>query len=331
MPIIGSFGAGSGRGYGQRGGPGLKYICATGGSITECGDYKIHTFTGPGTFTVNSEATGTPCAPNTVDYLVIAGGGSGGVGKVDPENGGGGGGGAGGYRESSGAASGCYSASPKGSGVPGVTVSAQSYPISVGGGASSALPGSPWPGTQGTPSTALGITSTGGGGGKGGPGVNGGPAANTGSGQPGGSGGGGSSNANCHRFAGSGNSPPVSPPQGNPGGDGYPTPCGTGGGGGGAASAGVGSGNFFAGPGGDGATSSINGSPVTRGGGGGGAVYKPPFTLGSGGPGGGGNANNFNNNAQGGTGGTGSGGGAASGGNSGTGGSGRVIIRYKFQ
>ena len=28
------------------------YIAATGGTITTCGNYKIHTFTGPGTFTV---------------------------------------------------------------------------------------------------------------------------------------------------------------------------------------------------------------------------------------------------------------------------------------
>ena len=28
------------------------FITATGGTITTCGDFKIHTFTGPGTFTV---------------------------------------------------------------------------------------------------------------------------------------------------------------------------------------------------------------------------------------------------------------------------------------
>jgi hypothetical protein len=31
-----------------------NFIVATGGTITCCGDYKIHTFTGPGTFTVSS-------------------------------------------------------------------------------------------------------------------------------------------------------------------------------------------------------------------------------------------------------------------------------------
>jgi hypothetical protein len=52
MPIIGSFGAGSGKGFGfSSGGP--SFICATGGTITESGDYRIHTFTGPGTFTVS--------------------------------------------------------------------------------------------------------------------------------------------------------------------------------------------------------------------------------------------------------------------------------------
>ena len=28
------------------------YMSATGGTLTTCGDFKIHTFTGPGTFTV---------------------------------------------------------------------------------------------------------------------------------------------------------------------------------------------------------------------------------------------------------------------------------------
>jgi hypothetical protein len=35
---------------------GNPFITATGGTITCCGDYKIHTFTGPGTFTVCSSA-----------------------------------------------------------------------------------------------------------------------------------------------------------------------------------------------------------------------------------------------------------------------------------
>ena len=68
---------------------GSNFIAATGGTITTCGNDKIHIFTGPGTFTVSSAAA---CAANNiVSYLVVAGGGSGGDR--------GGGGGAGGFRE----------------------------------------------------------------------------------------------------------------------------------------------------------------------------------------------------------------------------------------
>jgi nitrous oxide reductase accessory protein NosL len=52
MPIIGTFGAGSAQGFGQRAGAPKRFVTATGGSITTSGDFKIHTFTGPGTFTV---------------------------------------------------------------------------------------------------------------------------------------------------------------------------------------------------------------------------------------------------------------------------------------
>jgi hypothetical protein len=50
------------------------FITATGGTITCCGDYKIHTFTSDGTFCVSAGAG--PLA--VVDYLVVAGGGGGG-------------------------------------------------------------------------------------------------------------------------------------------------------------------------------------------------------------------------------------------------------------
>ena len=85
---------------------GQAFVTATGGTVTTSGDFKIHTFTGPGTFSVTCAGNGA--GSNTVDYLVIAGGGGGGYSR-------GGGGGAGGYRESSGAASGCYTVSPRGS------------------------------------------------------------------------------------------------------------------------------------------------------------------------------------------------------------------------
>jgi hypothetical protein len=54
----------------------LTYIVATGGTITCCGDYKIHTFTSDGTFCVSN--AGNPAGSTTVDYLVVAGGGGGG-------------------------------------------------------------------------------------------------------------------------------------------------------------------------------------------------------------------------------------------------------------
>jgi hypothetical protein len=53
--------------------PAPAYVAATGGTVTCCGDYKIHTFTSPGTFTVT--CAGNPLGSALVDYLVVAGGG----------------------------------------------------------------------------------------------------------------------------------------------------------------------------------------------------------------------------------------------------------------
>jgi hypothetical protein len=204
MPLLGTFGAGSGRGFG-RGGAGFTPICATGGTITEVGDYKIHTFTGPGTFTVNSLGTN-----NELEYLIVAGGGGFGFGY-------GSGGGGGGYR-----AAGCGPAPLQ---APTITATATSYPITVGsGGAGAVFPGSPAafsPGCQGGTSSALGLSSAGGGGGAGGP--------TGGFGQPGGSGGGSSAGVpGAARAGGTGNTPPTSPPQGNPGATGGSSTCGPG-------------------------------------------------------------------------------------------------------
>ena len=57
---------------------GNPFIVATGGTITTSGNDKIHTFTGPGTFTVCSVGSGPTGAK--VDYVVIAGGGGSGYG-----------------------------------------------------------------------------------------------------------------------------------------------------------------------------------------------------------------------------------------------------------
>ena len=280
------------------------YITATGGTITTSGDYKIHTFTGPGTFCVSGGGTAAPCSgsgSNVVDYLVVAG--AGGAGSDNA-----GGGGAGGYRESPGTANGSYTVSPLGtSPAVALAVPAGGYPITVGGGGNGGgLPSTP--GVTGSPSTFSTITSAGGGGGAG-------DANNTsqnpGPGTPGGSGGGGAFGSNAPvRVGGNGNTPPVSPPQGNSGGNGNPSS--RGGGGGGATGGGQGA---PSGTGGTGATSSINATPTPR------------STGGTGGPSSGhtGAAGPANS----GTGGNGPGpGGSTLGGN---GGSGVVILRYKYQ
>src|SRR6056300_697257 len=131
------------------------FITATGGTVTESGDFKIHTFTGDGCFVVSC-AGGVGPGPSVVDYLVVAGGGGGGGGL-------GGGGGAGGYRESSGAASGCYTVSPLGTSVNALAVSATTYPVTVGGGGTGSS--SNVKGTSGSNSIFSTITSAGGGGG----------------------------------------------------------------------------------------------------------------------------------------------------------------------
>jgi hypothetical protein len=305
--------------------PDPGFVTATGGTITECGNFKIHTFTGPGTFTVS--CAGNPLGSETVDYLVVAGGGSGG-GRY------GGGGGGGGYRESSGAASGCYSISPLGACVSALPVTVQGYPITVGGGGTGvpAVPGSD-DGNRGNNSIFSTITSTGGGAGAGQNAVS--PLG------PGGSGGGGSYGSTCgNQLGGTGNTPPVSPPQGQPGGLGYQpnSPYSTGGGGG-ATEAGVNANSSpsAAGRGGAGATSSITGSPVGRSGGGGGSGEgSHGVTAGGASPCGSGTAGSSSNTPAGaGADNRGGGGGAAyypgPSSSSGNGGSGVVIIRYKFQ
>ena len=49
------------------------FMAASGGTETTDGNYKVHTFTGPGTFTVN--CVSSAAASNIVSYLVVAGGG----------------------------------------------------------------------------------------------------------------------------------------------------------------------------------------------------------------------------------------------------------------
>ncbi len=301
-------------------------VSGTGNTLTtapDCANYKIATFTGPGTFCVSQVGNGpaNPAGgPANASFLVIAGGGGG-------DNGGGayggGGGGAGGFRTDH----------PSAAGTEPLSVTA--FPITVGAGGTA--------GAVGTPSIFSTKTSTGGGSQR---------AGCLPSTAPGGSGAG----AGRTLGGGTGNTPPVSPPQGNDGG----SPSGLAGAGGGGAG---GTGNSptpgqFGGAGGNGTANTITGGSVTRAGGGGGGTStwsctSLPKNGGLGGPGGGGDGGNaYNTNPAGpgingcaGTVNTGSGGGAGSwcsggpggpsplnqNGAGGNGGSGIVVIRYKFQ
>jgi len=310
--------------------PQPQFVAATGGTVTCCGNYKIHTFTGPGTFTVTN--AGNPSGSTILDYLVVAGGG----GAMYDNSGGGG---AGGFRYSNSTfpvsgAPGAPLANPTG-----ITASVTAYPITVGGGGATAGPPAniPTTGNQGTPSIFNTITSTGGG-----IGVSCGPNSPYGSvGQPGGSGGGGGQ-ANGPGVGGSGNTPPVSPSQGNNGGN--STGVSAGGGGGGGAMA-IGSSTPGPGTGGAGGIGAglptafgSNGTPsggyryYAGGGGGGGGQSGGAGGAGTPSTGGGGDGSGSGATAASGT--TNTGGGAGGGGQAGTGGSGGsgiVVIRYKYQ
>ena len=302
------------------------FVGATGGTVVTNGDYKTHVFTSPGNFVVST--AGASAGSNSVEYMVVAGG-AGGSGSH------GGGGGAGGFRHN-------YPSPTTG----GLSVSAQTYPVTVGGGGSGKGPGPGGSaniiGGSGGQSVFSSITSAGGGGGaysedNDRPGTRGNDGGSGGGGGGGGSGGGGT-----------GNTPPVSPPQGNNGGSGYGSPIYNGGGGGGAGGAGQTQGpaqpGGAAGIGAGLSTTFIPSSYGTSGpagstryfaGGGGGGVHSgnghasaPPS-----GGGGAGGTNANNNPGDSATANTGGGGGGSNGqnGTSGAGGSGIVAIRYKFQ
>ena len=304
--------------------PQPTFIVATGGTITTCGNYKIHTFTGPGTFTVCS--VGNPIGSTTVDYMVVAGGGGGGWDRA-------GGGGAGGFRESVPSPA-AWTASPLANPGGALPVSATAYPITVGAGGGTCNP--LFIGLVGNPSVFSTITSTAGGYGVGCAGNT--PAPIAGNGGPGGSGGGAGQTSGGFgtRSGGTGNSPPVSPSQGNNGGS-TSSNCNGGAAGGGAMAAGGTCGPKTGGVG-AGLPTAFGSNGVPSGGyryyaGGGGAGG--PQTCGAGGPGGlGGGGAGGAGGVAGGCGTANTGGGAGGGGqaaNGASGGSGIVVIRYKFQ
>ena len=280
---------------------------ASGGTVTTISGYKVHTFTGSGTFVAN--------APYSVEVLVIAGGAGGGQGYY------GGGGGAGGYRSNvSGQVSG------GGASAEGVcNVGLGNNTITVGGGGSGGPANSnAGNGGSGGNSAVSTVTSLGGGGGGG--------SLNSGvshrNGDAGGCGGGA---RNGNHSGGAGTSG-----QGYNGGNSNSDWPYFGSGGGGASAVGGYAGYGY---GGAGASSNINGTATIRGGGGGGSGYGADGgggatgTITNGGAGGGGNGEKgAAGSSRGGNGTVNTGGGGAGspynaqqGGN---GGSGIVIIRY---
>ena len=182
--------------------PGLGNY-ATGGTIIDGGDgYIYHIFTGTGTFAIPPEIPSSLI--DSVDYLIVAGGGA--IAPGPSANSGGGGGG--GF---------VFGTIPLPNGP---------YPITVGAGGPSVANVPTTVGTQrnGNPSSAFGFVATGGGsGGNTTPGTD---------GRPGGSGGGGAFPGGAGAV---GNTPAIIPRQGYSG----ATPNGGSGGGGGAGGAGV--------------------------------------------------------------------------------------------
>jgi hypothetical protein len=313
------------------------YVQATGGTESTCGDWKIHKFTSPGTFTVSSAG--------------LSGGGGGSVSC------GGGGGGAGGFRESrpSSPVPETWTASPLVNTSGTLNAAVQSYPVTVGAGGTGGVAGTYYPstpdcvkGSKGSDSIFSTITSTGGG--EGAAPLS--PSYNE-EGFPGGSGGGG---GHANGGGGTGNTPSVSPPQGNTGNTSRPGPSGqnplapgdASGGGGGAGASAVTTGGCTM-KGNAGVTSNFSGAPVAYAGGGGGTNRcAGPACLVAGGTGGGGRGGHgprpmpaTQGGGVAGTANTGGGGGGGTGltpafpsrpyGGGGAGGSGIVIIRYKYQ
>lgn len=119
-------------------------ITATGGTVTDVGDYRIHTFTSVGTSTFIITNTGTD---GTVEYLIVGGGGAGGGGL-------GGGGGAGGMIDST-----------IDSNLSPIQVTTQSYSIVVGAGGLGDNKDATIRGgnTSGSNSSAFGLIALGGG------------------------------------------------------------------------------------------------------------------------------------------------------------------------
>ncbi|MDZ7583788.1 MAG: IPTL-CTERM sorting domain-containing protein [Thiobacillus sp.] len=256
---------------------------------------KVHIFEISDTFTA-------PTGVTEVEYLVVGGGGSGGSGLNDGVKGTGGGG-AGGFR------TGHVSVTP-----------GQPYTVTVGTGGVAVDNANTGRGVNGGASVFGSVSAAGGGGG----------GNFSTSGAAGGSGGGAGGRDN--KAGGSGNTPAVSPSQGNTGG--RSSTSGTtgeagGGGGGGAGATGANGGTTSGGAGGQGLSSRITNALTWYAGGGGGAGSST--TAGSGGiGGGGGGATSLGASGSPGVANTGGGGGGVrQNAMGGSGGSGIVVVRYR--
>lgn len=218
-----------------------KGITATGGTKLVEGQYTFHVYTDVRAG-IASTSFNVVSGSGNVEYLLVGGGG-GGAGR-DPTARMSAGGGAGGLRTN----------------MPGVTdftgnpLTGAAFPVTPGnyvvyvgkGGNGGQSSGPPLRGVSGTATTFSSLTAAGGGGGGGGSG--------NADGFDGGSGGGSSSVAPGVYSVGDGNSPPVSPPQGFPGGLGANGPTSGAGGGGGAGTAGATGSGLVGGNGGRGVT-----------------------------------------------------------------------------
>ena len=266
-------------------------VVATGGNtVADSGGYRVHTFTGNGTFSVTSGGN--------IEVLVVAGGGGGAGGS--PSNDGNGGGGAGGFLETT------------------LDIVTGSYAVTVGAGGSGGAASAASPGGDGGSSIFSTLTAIGGGGG--------GSDTGTNNGRAGGSGGG----ASCSATGGTGGSAASGQGYagGNAGAGGGPG-GGGGGGGGASAAGGTGGQSIAGGVGGAGRASSISGSSTLYAGGGGGSSWTSSGGTGGTGGGGRGGSRTGAYSGIAGSVNTGGGGGAGTGGYaSGGGGSGIVIIRY---
>lgn len=87
MPVLSTVGGASLRAFGAfiPSGSAASFIAATGGTVTTSGNYKYHTFTSDGTFSISAFPSG-----KYLDFLLVGGGGGGGLAANGTGGGGGG-------------------------------------------------------------------------------------------------------------------------------------------------------------------------------------------------------------------------------------------------